>query len=289
MEGKTYLTEAKWLILMISSLLIISLLILNFTRKGMTKKEKLMLIEYKTIHYINEIKDIDSTGIVPLIYDCKADFTDFPSEYRKDKFIALILPAILVVKYELMKENSRTTHIWSRLNDNLNISRADSVFLLSLIKKYQTKDLSEILKKQQVHPNSIIIAQAALESGWGTSRFFEQGNSLFGIWSYSSSDVRVNSLLPREGKMIYLKKYSTVKESVEDYFTTIANSWAYQEFREKRIDVSNPFELIWYLNQYSELRYDYVKKIGELMIQNDLHKYDTYTVSDKFVLEMAVK
>jgi Bax protein len=98
----------------------------------------------------------------------------------------------------------------------------------------------------------------------------------------------VNSLFSRDGKEVYLKKYDTVKDCIEDYFITIANSWAYQEFRKKRMDVNDPFELIWYLNQYSELRYEYVKKIGELMIQNDLHKYDYYTVSNNYFLELNI-
>jgi Bax protein len=289
MEGKSYLNEAKWLILIISSLLITSLLVLNFTRKGMVKKEKLLLVEYKTIHYSDEIKDLDSTGVIPIVYDCKSSLSDIPSEFRKTKFISLVLPSILVVKYELMKENARASQLWSRLKYNHGISHADSIFILSLIQKYQTKNLYEILKKQQVHPNSVIIAQAAIESGWGTSRFFEEGNNLFGIWSYNSSDERVNSLIQREGKMVYLKKYNSVKESIEDYFTTIANSWAYQDFRERRLDVTNPFELIWYLNQYSELRYDYVKKIGEVMVQNDLRKYDSCAISENYILEMNVK
>jgi Bax protein len=65
-------------------------------------------------------------------------------------------------------------------------------------------------------------------------------------------------------------------QSVEDYFLTLANSWAFDEFRKKRSESDNPYELIWYLNKYSELRNDYVKKVGEIMVQNNLARYDSY-------------
>ncbi len=247
-----------------------------------------MLIQYKTVHYCDQISNIDSGSVTPVIYDCKADFGNIPSDYRKEKFISLILPAILVTKYELMRENVRATHIWTRMKNGMPVSHDDSAFIIGLTKKYQTNSLYEILQKEQVHPTSIIIAQAALESGWGTSRFFNEGNNLFGIWSYNSSDSRVNSLYDRDGKKIFVKKYNTVKDCIEDYFLTIANTWAYQDFRKERGEIKDPLALIWYLSQYSELRYDYVKKIGELMIKNDLMKYDDYKISGKYWIELNV-
>ena len=77
-----------------------------------------------------------------------------------------------------------------------------------------------------------------------------------------------------------------MKSCIEDYFLTIANSWAYEEFRKERINVKDPLALIWYLSQYSELRFDYVKKIGQLMLQNDLQQYDDYQLSKKYMVEL---
>jgi Bax protein len=165
----------------------------------------------------------------------------------------------------------------------------DSLFLGLQMVKYQTTQVSEILRKQQVHPTSIILAQAILESGWGTSRFFREGNNLFGLWSYNPGEDRMTTRDNREGKSVHLKKYSTLKECIEDYFVTIANSWAYEEFRKKRLEVENPFELIWYLQRYSELRYEYVKKVGEIMIQNDLKKYDHYVIDPIAFTEIQLK
>ena len=289
MEEKKYLNETKWVILIISTLLTGTMIFLAFTRKGVIKKENVLTIEYKAVYHPNEIEDIDSSGIKPIVYDCHTDFDNLQSDYRKKKFIALILPAILVTKYELKKENTRATQIWSRMKNKLPVSKKDSQFVMGLTEKYQTNSLYEILKKQQVHPTSIIIAQAALESGWGTSRFFNEGNNLFGIWSYNSGDPRVNSLINRNGKSIYVRKYISVKACIEDYFLTIANSWAYSDFRRERLEVKDPLALIWYLSQYSELRYDYVKKIGQLMLQNDLEQYDDYALAKKYMVELNVE
>ncbi len=289
MDGKTYLNESKWIILAISIVLVTALLVLTFTQKKVIKKVKVMTIEYKNIRYADEITEFDSNRVAPIVYDCHADFTNLPGDYRKEKFIELILPAILVTRYELEKERTKTLQIWSRVKNGLPVSHHDSLFIKKLKDKYQTDKIPEILIKQEVHPTSIVIAQAALESGWGTSRFFNEGNNLFGIWSYDTSHPRVSTLFNRNGKSIYVKKYNTVKDCIEDYFLTIANSWAYSDFRNERMYVKDPLGLIWYLSQYSELRYDYVEKIGELMIQNDLQKYDNYHISGKYFVELNIK
>ncbi|HLF35629.1 MAG TPA: glucosaminidase domain-containing protein [Cyclobacteriaceae bacterium] len=283
-----YLKKAKWIIITFSALLIAAFLILSFTKKNVIKKEKVLLVEYRTVHYCDEIEAIDSVTVKPFIYDCRADLSNVPIEFRKKKFIDLVLPAILVVKHELMKESIRTSHLMIRLKNHMPVVKKDSAFIAGLFRKYQTESLYEVTKKQQVHPTSLIIAQAALESGWGTSRFFQEGNNLFGIKSYNPADVRVNSLVPNNGNAVFLKKYPTLKACIEDYFLTIANSWAYQDFRKKREEASNPYELIWYLQNYSELRYDYVKKVGELMVHNELDQFDDFTISKDFLLELSL-
>ena len=286
MSLKKYLVHFKWVILGVTGLLVAILIILTLTNRNVIRKVKVLMIEYRTVHYSDEIVPIDTNQVAPIVYDFQTSLANLPAEYRKKKFIDLILPAILVTRYEIHKEHLKASQIWSKMKNNVPVSHADSAFVIGLTKKYQTNSLYEILNKEQLHPTSIIIAQAALESGWGTSRFFGLGNNLFGIWSYNSSDPRVNSLIDRNDQKIYLRKYNTVKDCIEDYFQTIANSWAYAEFRKKRLEVKDPLALIWYLSQYSELRYDYVKKLGELMIQNDLQQYDSYQLSDDYIVEL---
>lgn len=250
------------------------------------KAHNLLMVKYKKIEDPSDIAVIDSRFVKPLIYENIDEIALFDPDIRKQKFIELLLPAILVSKYEIFRENKRTIDIWGKLKSNLDITHRDSIFMENLFQKYDTKNFAEINLRQQVHPNSIILAQAALETGWGTSRFFLQGNNAYGIWSFSNSENRMESLSSRGDIKIYLKKYDHVTESVKDYFQTIGKSWAFDQFRKRRSETKNAYELIWYLNKYSELRNDYVKKIGELMIQNTLTRYDTCELDPEYFIKV---
>ncbi len=265
----------------------IVLFILNVPIGKKVKKEhNLLVIKYKRVENPADIESIESRYVKPLIYENIDEIALFDPDLRKHKFIELLLPAILVAKYELFKENKRTIDIWGKLKSNLDITHNDSAFIENLFLKYETENFAEINQRQQVHPNSIILAQAALETGWGTSRFFLQGNNAYGIWSFSKQEDRIESLSSRGDIKIYLKSYGHVTESVEDYFNTIAKSWAFDHFRKRRAETDNAYELIWYLNKYSELRNDYVKKIGELMIQNQLTQYDTCELDPQYFIKV---
>jgi Bax protein len=267
--------------------LVVVLIILNIPLGNKVHREhNLLLVEYLEVDKVSDIEPITSRYAKPLIYEGLNVIMQFDDELRKQKFIELLLPSILVAKYEIFKENRRTIDIWAKLKNHYNITHQDSLYMEMLFDKYDTKNFAEIDKRQQVHPNSIIIAQAAIETGWGTSRFFLQGNNAYGIWSFSKSDNRMESLSGRGDIKVYLKKYNSVMESVDDYFQTISKSWAFDQFRKRRAETDNAYELIWYLNKYSELRNDYVKKVGEVMIQNQLTKYDTCEIDPAYFLKV---
>jgi Bax protein len=244
------------------------------------------VIDYKKVDSPSDIESFENRYVKPLIYEKIDEIGKFDSEIQKQKFIEVLLPAILVTKYEIFKENRRTIDIWRKLKSNYDLTEFDSLFMDRLFQKYETKNFAEINQKQQVHPNSIILAQAALETGWGTSRFFLKGNNAFGIWSFNRQENRMESLSNRGDSKIYLKKYNSPMESVGDYFLTIAKSWAFDQFRKRRAETDNAYELIWYLNKYSELRNDYVKKVGELIIQNQLTRYDTCELHPDYYIKV---
>ncbi len=265
------------------------LLILNIPIRNRLKREhRLLLVNYKNIHNTTDIAPVDQRYIKPFIYENMNEFQKIATDERKEKFIEVLLPSILIAKYEIFKENRQTINIWGKLKAHYDLTGSDSVFMEQLFQKYETKNFAEINQKQQLHPNSIILAQAALETGWGTSRFFLQGNNAYGIWSFNKMDNRMESLSGRGNVKIYLKKYNTLFESVNDYFLTISKSWAFDQFRKRRAQTDNAYELIWYLNKYSELRNDYVKKIGELLIQNNLTKYDTCELDPQFFINVKI-
>ena len=124
-------------------------------------------------------------------------------------------------------------------------------------------------------PTSIIIAMAGIESGWGTSRFYKEANNVFGVWSYSENESRIKAMEDREGKSVYVKKYDALPKSIVSYFKTIARG-PYSEFRAAREKISEVSVLISYLEVYSELREEYVKRLDQLIQYNKLEKYDSY-------------
>ena len=79
-----------------------------------------------------------------------------------------------------------------------------------------------------LHPISIALAQAAMESAWGTSRFFKEANNIFGVWAYYKNTPRIAALQKRNGKTIWLRKYASLEDSVSDYYRNISKSSAYK-------------------------------------------------------------
>ena len=127
----------------------------------------------------------------------------------------------------------------------------------------------------KTHPTSIVLAQAAIESGWGTSRFYKEANNIFGVWSYSENESRIKAMEDREGQSVYVRKYDALLESIVSYFKTIARG-PYSEFRAAREKISEVSVLISYLEVYSELREEYVKRLDQLIQYNKFEKYDSY-------------
>ncbi len=145
-----------------------------------------------------------------------------------------------------------------------------------LKKSYKVAGLPCLLKRLRTHPISIVIAQAALETGWGTSRFYREANNIFGIWSFNKNEPRIAAGEQREGKKtIYVKKYADLEDSIEGYYRMMAKGRAYKEFRTARLHTDNPFEIIPYLDHYSELRHEYVKRLYYVIKSNKFYELDT--------------
>ncbi len=118
------------------------------------------------------------------------------------------------------------------------------------------------------------------QSGWATSRFCLEANNVFGIWSFDADEDRIKASATRGGRNVYLRKYDSVFESIYDYLETIARANAYEQFRKARVSRDDPFRLIWYLNNYSERRYEYVRSLRNMIEYNKLYKYDNFHLAD---------
>jgi Bax protein len=230
---------------------------------------------------IKEATSIDSivlhkdSLVAPIIYSKIPDLSILKAKDRKQQFIHLMLPSILLAREKMATQRIELKKIIDRMQSGT-ASSEDSLLLNANIEKFKARGPQDLLKRMQPHPASIILAQAAIESGWGTSRFFKEANNIYGIWSYNSSEERIRAEIKRQGKSIYLRKYKTMFDSVYDYLLTIARSHAYKDFREARANSQNPYRLIWFLSNYSEQRIKYVNDLRLMIEYNNLTQYDHY-------------
>lgn len=124
-------------------------------------------------------------------------------------------------------------------------------------------------------PKSMAIAQAAIESAWGTSRFFNLGNNLFGMWSISSKENRIAANVKRDNNTtVWVKKYDSLEESVRGYYITLSKGKQYKKLRELNYNSDDVYEVIQGLDKYSERKEAYIDEIGSIIRYNKLTKYD---------------
>ncbi len=187
---------------------------------------------------------------------------------KKKIFYTLLIPAVHKAYSELMKEYRVVR------ND---IKYGSNPQKIEKLKKYYnvTTD-EELLAALKPHPKSIALAQAAIESGWGTSRFFKEANNIFGMWSVSKNEDRIAASQQRAGnKTIWLRKFDSIEDSVKEYYKLMAKGRAYKEFRDVRSKTDNVYEIVKKLDKYSETGEEYVEKLSDVIKHNDLTKFDT--------------
>jgi Bax protein len=265
---------------MTSILLVTAMLILSCSENeeiAEDGKEELQ-VEFIELNSPDEILLINDSLVKPILYSRIIGIDTLPINEKKDKFIAAVLPAILVAKHRIKLKRTKVRELLEK--DDW--TPQDSTFYLSLCEEYKTDVSSVLLNRMMVHPNSIILAQAIIESGWGSSRVFQDANNMFGIWSYSSKEPRIAAKYKRAQETIYLRKYHDFSESIQDYFKTVARTNAYREFRRARLETNDPFSLIKHLWRYSERGEEYVIQLSSMIRFNELTKYDDYIIDPSY-------
>ncbi|MDA8867432.1 glucosaminidase domain-containing protein [Candidatus Pelagibacter sp.] len=198
------------------------------------------------------------------------------SEKRKEFFIQIVLPLIL-------KENNIIKKDRRILFDIINKSNNTTTELNWLEKKYKqygvtSKDLSTLKIRMDEIPVSLAIAQAAKETGWGTSRFAQEGNALFGQWTWSGEGLKPKEA--EEGADHKVMKFNILQASVRAYQRNLNTHPTYKELRKARAefrDSNKPIdsiELSNYLNKYAETGNQYVEVLQQIIKQNNLKDFD---------------
>ena len=200
-----------------------------------------------------------------------------PAKTKKYRFFKLLLPPVRKIDKELRTLYLQTLH---DIQNNTHKKR-----LAGLMKKYRAVDYLDLLKRIKPHPISITLAQAAIESAWGTSRFFVEANNVFGVWSRSSdpADTIEASKSRTRGRKVHLRRYINIEASVRDYYKNLAINNAYKCFRQARYYNDNPFELAPLLHKYSEKGELYTVYLVKIILKNNLTRYDVKTPLPRYV------
>jgi len=195
---------------------------------------------------------------------------------RKELFIQIILPLII-------QENNNIRLDRRTLFSIINKSNNTDLEKQWLIKKYKqygvkSKDLSILKMRMDTIPTSLAIAQAAKETGWGTSRFAQEGNALFGQWTWSGEGLRPKDA--EVGKNHKVMKFNILQASVRAYQRNLNTHSTYKDFRKARAklrDSNKPLDsmvLSKYLNKYAETGNQYVEVLQKIIKQNKLKDFD---------------
>ncbi len=233
----------------------------------------------KPIWSPKDIVPIKDPLVIPYVYTSTCSLNMLPVPEKKQKFFDMMLPAILVAKTNL----DLTRKEVEVLSKKKKLSIVEKYSLRRLMKKFKTNNIHILIKRLHTFPVSIVLAQAAIESGWGSSRFFLQANNPFGIWSFDPKHSRVAAASTRDGTKIYLRKFDDLEQSIDTYYVMLATGKPFAAFREARMKTSNPDTLIQSLKMYSERRDSYVQDLAQLMRTNHLKQYDSYKIASIYL------
>jgi len=198
------------------------------------------------------------------------------STKKKNLFIKIILPLILDENNRIKLDRRK---LFSILNKNKN-TNSEKKWLNLKFKQYGVvkNDLSTLKIRMDEIPVSLAIAQAAKETGWGTSRFAIEGNALFGQWTWSGEGIKPAAADNDTSHKIM--KFKILKSSVRAYQRNLNTHSSYKEFRMARAELrDNKMELdslilANYIDKYAETGKEYVKILKQIIKQNNLKDFD---------------
>ena len=217
---------------------------------------------------------------------------DFPqvksTTERKNLFLRGVLPLVLRVNERLSRDRSRLLQIEQHLKTRQQLSEGDAAWLANQEELYSVEpgDLRSLLLRVDQVPLSLALAQAAIESGWGTSRFATLGNALFGQWT---ENPNVRGLLPAdrsENQFHRVRAFSKLIRSVWKYAHNLNTHPAYGEFRQRRGETrqaGKPLSgsvLALTLTRYSERGPAYTEEFRTIIRVNRLNEFDDTKLID---------
>ncbi len=243
-------------------------------------------LNLKTETVLNLFKDVEYDlgkvrvqKVVKPIY-----FTQFPrdldalqnTKLKKETFIKIVLPLIVAENERILADREKLLTV-SKKKFTTDLEKQ---WLRQKLLEYKVKkgDLKELIVRMDIIPTSIALAQAAKESGWGTSRFALEGNAIFGQWTWSGQGI---APLDRESNKNHkILKFPILRASVKAYQNNLNTHKSYSKFRQKRLDLRDKnkiikgLELTETLNNYAQTGAEYTKILNQIIKQNRLTDFE---------------
>ena len=214
------------------------------------------------------------------------NISQYKTNNKKSTFIAILLPLALRGN-ELVLEERKLMKIAFSTNNIYQIERLSKKYKVNNFKKINFSNLNrselrkirlELLSKINSIPISLILAQSIIESGWGVSRFAQEGNALFGQWTWNNADgIKPKGNLDAN---FSVKNFDSLLDSVNSYILNLNTHNAYKELRNFRTSQYKAGKKITgndmanFLDKYAEIGIQYVTKVKNMIEKNQLSKYE---------------
>ena len=213
------------------------------------------------------------------------NINEFETHKKKKIFLSILLPIALRGNELVLQERKlmKTAFLSNNIYEIENLSKKYKIknFKIINFSNLTTLDLTrikkELLTKINKIPISLILAQSIIESGWGSSRFAQQGNALFGEWTWNTKvGIKPKGNLDAN---FAVKTFKNLLESLNSYILNLNSHPAYSEMRKFRAlryrtgkEVTG-HDIAYFLNKYAEIGFDYVTKIEDMIKSNKLYKF----------------
>ena len=238
-------------------------------------------VEYdlKTVRYQKKVKPIYFTQFPKDLDEIK------DTKLKKETFIKIVLPLVVAENDKILDDKIKLKRITSK---KMTTDKEKSWLRLKL-REYKVKnsDITELDKRMDIIPVSIALAQAAKESGWGTSRFALEGNAIFGQWTWTGQGIEPLNKGKHENHKIL--RFPILRASVKAYKNNLNTHKGYAEFREKRYTFRKRNKSIKGLNltdtldRYAQTGKEYTDILEQIIKQNDLSDFETVQLTNSVV------
>lgn len=208
---------------------------------------------------------------------------------KKQAFFDYLLPLVEANNARVRGIRAELLELLGRIEQGQTVGSADWDRVAALARRYRVvieEDtpldvalIDRLLRRADVLPASLVLAQAATESAWGTSRFARVANNLFGEWCFTEG-CGIVPARRSAGATHEVEEFASIRDSVDSYFRNLNSHPAYRGVRERRLaarragEVIRGADLAAGLTRYSERGDAYVDELRAIIRINDLAVHD---------------